>query len=102
MVLDVRDPHEWEISALDGTLRIPKGQIEAAKNDVLAGRKTREQTVLAQIPRDREIIVHCRSGKRSADSIKFLQEAGYANKLVNLAGGILAWADQIDPSMPKY
>ncbi len=102
LVLDVRDPHEWEISALDGTLRIPKPQIEAAKNDVLAGRKRREDTVLAQIPTDREIVVHCRSGKRSADSIKFLREAGYKNKLVNLKGGILAWADEIDPSMPTY
>lgn len=102
LVLDVRDPHEWEISALDGTLRIPKPQIEAAKNDVLAGRKPLDETVLAQIPNDREIIVHCRSGKRSADSIKFLREAGYGNKLVNVVGGILAWADEIDPSMPKY
>jgi len=102
LILDVRDPHEWEISALEGSLRIPKGQIEAAKNDVLAGRKTPDATILARIPTDREIIVQCRSGKRSADSIKFLQEAGYQNKLVNLKGGILAWADEIDPSMPKY
>lgn len=102
VVLDVRDPHEWEISALDGTIRIPKGKIEAAKNDVLAGRKTADMTVLADIPNDVEVIVHCRSGKRSADSIKFLQEVGYTNKLVNLKGGILAWADEIDPSMPKY
>lgn len=101
-ILDVRDPHEWEISALEGSLRIPKGQIEAAKNDVLAGRKPREATVLAQIPTEGEIIVQCRSGVRSAKSIAFLQEAGYKNKLVNLTGGILAWADEIDPSMPKY
>ncbi len=101
-ILDVRDPHEWEISALEGSLRIPKGQIEAAKNDVLAGRKPREATVLAQIPTEGEVIVQCRSGKRSADSIKFLEQAGYTNKLVNLKGGILAWADEIDPSMPKY
>ncbi len=101
-ILDVRDPHEWEISALDGSLRIPKGQIEAAKNDVLAGRKTRDMTVLAQIPTEGEIIVQCRSGVRSAKSITFLQEAGYKNKLTNLKGGILAWADEIDPSMPKY
>ncbi len=101
-ILDVRDPHEWEISAIDGSLRIPKGQIEAAKNDVLAGRKTRDMTVLAQIPTEGEIIVQCRSGVRSAKSITFLQEAGYKNKLVNLKGGILAWADEIDPSMPKY
>jgi len=102
LVLDVRNPHEWEISALEGTLRIPKPQIEAAKNDVLAGRKRREETVLAQIPTDREIVILCRSGKRSADSIKFLQEIGYKNNLINLKGGILAWADEIDPSMPKY
>jgi len=102
VIVDVRDPHEWEIVALDGTLRIPKGQIEQAKNDVKAGRKTREQTVLAQIPMDREVIVHCRSGKRSADSITFLREAGYQNTLVNVVGGILAWADEVDPSLPKY
>jgi adenylyltransferase/sulfurtransferase len=102
LIVDVRDPHEWEIVALDGTLRIPKGQIEQAKNEVKAGRKTREQTVLAQIPLDREVIVHCRSGKRSADSITFLREAGYPNTLVNVVGGILAWADEVDPSLPKY
>jgi sulfur-carrier protein adenylyltransferase/sulfurtransferase len=102
LILDVRNPQEWEISALDGSLRIPKPQIEAAMNDVLAGRKPREATVLAQIPTDREIIVQCRSGARSADSIKFLQQAGYKNELVNLKGGILAWAKEIDPSMATY
>ncbi len=101
-IVDVRDPHEWEISALEGTLRIPKGQIEAAKNDVLAGRKTRDMTVLAQIPTDGEVIVLCRSGVRSAKVINFLKEAGYTNQLENLKGGILAWADEIDRSMPKY
>jgi adenylyltransferase/sulfurtransferase len=102
VVVDVRDPHEWEISALDGTLRIPKGDIQQAKNAVLAGRKLRDETVLAEIPNDREVIVHCRSGKRSADVIGYLREAGYTNKLLNLKGGILAWADQIDPNMPRY
>ena len=71
-------------------------------NDVLAGRKPREATVLAQIPDDREVIVHCRSGIRSADSIRFLQQVGYKNKLVNLEGGILAWAREIDPTMATY
>jgi adenylyltransferase/sulfurtransferase len=93
LILDVRDPHEWEIVALDGTLRIPKGEILAAKNAVLAGRKLREET---------ELIVHCRSGVRSADSIRFLREAGYKNRLLNVRGGILAWADEVDPSLPKY
>jgi sulfur-carrier protein adenylyltransferase/sulfurtransferase len=102
VIVDVRDPHEWQIAALDGTLRIPKGDIQTAKNAVLAGRKLRDETVLAQIPTDREVIVHCRSGKRSADSIEFLREAGYKNKLVNLKGGILAWSAEIDPSIPRY
>lgn len=102
LILDVRNPQEWEISQLEGALFIPKPEIEAAVNDVLAGRKPREATVLAQIPDDREIIVHCRSGVRSADSIHFLQQVGYQNKLVNLRGGILAWADEIDPDMATY
>jgi len=103
VILDVREPHEWEISALDGTLRIPKGTIQAAKNAVLAGRKLREETVLADLPMDAEIIVHCRSGKRSADVIHMLREIGYDGaKLYNVDGGILAWAKEIDPTMPSY
>ncbi len=103
VVLDVREPHEWNIAAIDGTLRIPKGEIEQAKDAVIAGSKQVEETVLAQIPQDKELIVHCRSGKRSADTISFLQEAGYDSKrMYNLVGGILAWADEIDPSLPKY
>ena len=102
LILDVRNPIEWDISALEGTLRIPKPDIEAALNDIAAGRKQREDTILADIPTDREIIVHCRSGVRSADSIGFLRKVGYQNKLVNLKGGILAWADEIDPSMATY
>jgi adenylyltransferase/sulfurtransferase len=103
LVLDVRDPHEWEISTLEDTLRIPKGDIQAAKNAVLAGRKLREETILAEIPLDREIIVYCRSGKRSADVISMLGEIGYdTGKLKNLEGGILAWAREIDPSLPLY
>jgi adenylyltransferase/sulfurtransferase len=103
VVLDVRDPHEWEIAAIEGTLRIPKGDIQAAKNAVLAGRKLPEETVLAQIPKDKTLLVHCRSGKRSADSINFLREAGYdPDKMYNVLGGILAWADEIDPTLPKY
>jgi adenylyltransferase/sulfurtransferase len=103
VVLDVREPHEWDIAAIDDTLRIPKGEIQQAKDAVIAGSKQLEETVLAQIPQDKELIVHCRSGKRSADSICFLQEAGYDSKrMYNLVGGILAWADEIDPSLQKY
>jgi adenylyltransferase/sulfurtransferase len=103
LILDVRDPHEWEIVALDGTLRIPKGDILAAKNALVAQRKLREETVLAQIPQDQEIIVHCRSGKRSADVIAYLREVGYdTDRLFNLEGGILAWANEIDTRLPTY
>ncbi|MCU0497306.1 MAG: molybdopterin-synthase adenylyltransferase MoeB [Anaerolineae bacterium] len=103
LIMDVRDPHEWEIVALDGTLRIPKGDILAAKNAVLGHRRLREETVLAKIPEHREIVVHCRSGKRSADVIEMLTEVGYDRaQMVNLEGGILAWAKEIDPSLPTY
>jgi len=103
LVLDVREPHEWEIAAIDGTLRIPKGDIQAAKNAVLAGRKLPEETILADIPKGREIVVHCRSGKRSADVIEMLTEIGYdSHQLANLEGGILAWARDIDTSLPTY
>ncbi|MEL6308362.1 MAG: molybdopterin-synthase adenylyltransferase MoeB [Chloroflexota bacterium] len=103
VVLDVREPHEWEIAAIDGTVRIPKGDIQAAKNALKASRKLEEETVLAQIPRDKPLYVHCRSGKRSADSILFLQEAGYdIENMYNVAGGILDWANKIDPTLPQY
>ncbi len=103
LVIDVRDPHEWDISAIKGTLRIPKPDIQLAKNGIQAGRKLWEETVLQEIPKDKTLYVHCRSGVRSADSIGFLSEIGYdLDKMYNVEGGILAWADEIDPEMPKY
>lgn len=103
VVLDVREPHEWEISTLDGVLHIPKGDIQAAKNAVLAGRKLYDESLLTQIPKDQEVVVYCRAGQRSADVIAMLTEIGYDNdKLLNLHGGILAWAKDIDPTMPSY
>ncbi len=102
VILDVREPHERQISTLDDTVHIRKGDIQAAKNAMLAGRKLRDETVLAEIPTDREVIVYCRTGARSTDAIRMLREAGYQNKLVNLKGGIIAWAKEIDPTMPIY
>lgn len=103
LVLDVRDPHEWAIVALDGSLRISKGAIQAATNAVQIGRKLREETVLADIPQDRDVIVHCRSGIRSADAIEMLVKVGYdEQRLFNLVGGIIAWAEEIDPLLPIY
>ena len=84
-VLDVREPNEYQLCNIGGHL-IPLGQLPQRMNE---------------LDPDREIVIHCRSGKRSADAAAFLQQQGF-NNVKNLAGGILAWADNIDPSMPKY
>lgn len=84
-ILDVREPYEYQIANLGGKL-IPLNSLPQR---------------LAEIDRDREVIVQCKSGGRSQLAAEFLRQAGYP-KVVNLAGGILAWADQIDPSMQKY
>ena len=84
-VLDVREPHEYQICNLGGHL-IPLGDLPKRVNE---------------LDSSREIVAHCRSGVRSAKAVGFLQQAGF-KKVHNLAGGILAWADRIDPKMPKY
>jgi len=84
-VLDVREPHEYQICNLEGHL-IPLGDLPKRVHE---------------LDSSREIVAHCRSGKRSADAVEFLQKAGF-RKVWNLTGGILAWADRIDPKMPKY
>lgn len=85
-VLDVRNPHEYAICRIPGTVLVPLPDLPAR---------------LAEVPRDREVIVHCKSGMRSAKAIELLKANGYAN-LVNLSGGILAWADKVDPGMARY
>jgi adenylyltransferase/sulfurtransferase len=85
MILDVREPFEYQIANIGGTL-IPQNEVPAR---------------LAEIDRDREIVVQCRSGARSQRIAQFLASQGYP-KVSNLSGGILAWADQIDPSLTKY
>ena len=85
MILDVREPYECQIASIGGTL-IPMNQVPDR---------------LAEIDRDREIVVQCRSGARSQRVAEFLAARGYPN-VKNLAGGILAWADQIDPKIQKY
>ena len=86
-VLDVREPHEVPIASLGAPL-IPVGELEKRVGELAA-------------QKDREIIVHCRSGARSQKAALILKNAGFTN-VSNLAGGILAWADKIDPTMPKY
>ncbi|HXX20013.1 MAG TPA: molybdopterin-synthase adenylyltransferase MoeB [Candidatus Acidoferrum sp.] len=84
-ILDVREPHEYQICSLHGHL-IPLGELP---------RRVHE------LDSSKEIVAHCRSGKRSADAVQFLQKAGF-RKIWNLKGGILAWSDEVDPTIPKY
>jgi adenylyltransferase/sulfurtransferase len=84
-VLDVREPHEYQICNLNGYL-IPLNDLPKRVNE---------------LDSSREIVAHCRSGMRSAKAVEFLRQAGF-KKVTNLTGGILAWADKIDPTMPKY
>ncbi|HXM91035.1 MAG TPA: molybdopterin-synthase adenylyltransferase MoeB [Candidatus Dormibacteraeota bacterium] len=84
-ILDVREPHEFQICNLNGHL-IPLGELP---------RRVHE------LDSSREIVAHCRSGKRSAEAVDFLRKAGF-RKILNLKGGILAWSDDVDPSVPKY
>jgi len=84
-LLDVREPYEYQIAQIGGTL-IPQNDVPQR---------------LAEIPRDREIVVQCRSGARSQRIAEFLKQSGYT-RVVNLAGGILAWSDEVDPSVQKY
>ena len=86
-VLDVREPHEYQIVNLGAPL-IPVGDIERRASE-LADKK------------NSEIVVHCKSGARSQKAALALQKAGFTN-VSNLTGGILAWAEKIDPSLPKY
>src|SRR5579863_9268690 len=84
-VLDVREPHEYQICNINGYL-LPLGDLPKRVNE---------------LDSSREIVAHCRSGVRSAKAVDFLRQAGF-KKVKNLTGGILAWADRIDPRMPKY
>jgi adenylyltransferase/sulfurtransferase len=86
-VLDVREPHEYPIANLGAPL-IPVGELEKRVGELAA-------------QKDSEIVIHCRSGARSQKAALILKNAGFKH-VENLAGGILAWADKIDPSMPKY
>jgi adenylyltransferase/sulfurtransferase len=102
-LVDVRNPEEWEIAQIDHTLEIPKPRLLVAAEQVRLGQTALVDTVLNAIPRDREVIVYCRSGGRSSDVIRALRDLGFdPRKLVNLEGGILGWARQVDHSMPVY
>jgi len=85
-LVDVREPHEWAISVLPDSVKIPLGTLPTRINE---------------LPKDAEIVVYCRTGGRSANAVQFLRQKGY-DKAFNLVGGINHWAEQIDPTMPRY
>jgi adenylyltransferase/sulfurtransferase len=85
-VLDVRNPEEYEISRIQGTTLIPLPELPERLNE---------------LDRTRPMVVHCKSGARSARAVALLKDAGFTD-VKNLAGGILAWADEVDPSLVKY
>ena len=85
-LIDVREPYEYDIANLQGEL-IPLSKIVSSIN---------------QISKDKKVIIHCRSGKRSADAIRELQQIFPFDNLYNLQGGILAWSKEIDSTVPTY
>ncbi|CCW13789.1 adenylyltransferase/sulfurtransferase MoeZ [Rhodococcus aetherivorans] len=87
-LIDVREPVEWDIVHIEGARLIPKDRI-------LSGE------ALAELPQHRPIVLHCKTGIRSAEALAVLKEAGFADA-THLQGGVLAWAQQVDPSLPVY
>jgi molybdopterin/thiamine biosynthesis adenylyltransferase/rhodanese-related sulfurtransferase len=85
-LIDVREPREWAFARIEGARLIPLAQIPAS---------------LPSLDKTREIIVMCRSGVRSADAARFMQREGFT-RVKNLAGGILRWSADVDPSVPRY
>jgi adenylyltransferase/sulfurtransferase len=86
-IVDVREADEFAFCRLPDTTHIPLGQVLSRMDEIDPARET---------------VVHCKGGVRSARAIEALTRAGFPGKLVNLAGGIMAWSDQVDPSVPKY
>ncbi|HUC59668.1 MAG TPA: adenylyltransferase/sulfurtransferase MoeZ [Streptosporangiaceae bacterium] len=87
-LVDVREPNEYEIVSIPGAVLIPKDQI-------LSG------AALESLPQDRQIVLHCKSGARSAECLAALKSAGFSDA-VHVGGGILSWINTVDPSLPSY
>src|SRR5215211_5654468 len=86
-IVDVREPHEFEIARIPGTKLIPLGHVVTRMND---------------IDQETDTIVHCKGGVRSAKAIEALKRAGFQGRLINLKGGITAWSEDVDPRVAKY
>ena len=87
-VVDVREPNEYEIVSIPGATLIPKGEF-------LSG------AALEKLPQDKRLVLHCKSGARSAECLAIVKNAGFSDA-VHVGGGVLAWVNQIDPSLPTY
>ncbi len=88
LLVDVREPAEFEIVRIPGSVLIPKG-------DILSGE------ALSKLPQDKQIVLHCKSGVRSAEALAALKAAGFKDA-VHVQGGVLAWVKTVDPSLPSY
>ncbi len=87
-LIDVREPNEYEIVSIPGSVLIPKDQI-------LSG------AALERLPQDKRIVLHCKSGARSSECLAVVKNAGFSDA-VHVGGGVLAWVSQVDPSLPTY
>ena len=87
-LIDVREPAEYEIVKIPGSVLIPKG-------DIISGE------ALSKLPQDRPIVLHCKSGVRSAEALAAVKQAGFKDA-VHVQGGVIAWVNQVDPSLPSY
>ena len=86
-IIDVREANEVAIATIPNTIHIPLGQI---------------LNRMSEIDSTRETVVHCKMGGRSARAIMGLKQSGFTGNLINLKGGITAWSNDVDPSVPKY
>jgi adenylyltransferase/sulfurtransferase len=87
-LVDVREPNEYEIVSIPGATLIPKGEF-------LSG------AALERLPQDKKVVLHCKSGARSAECLAIVKDAGFSDA-VHVGGGVLAWVSQVDPSQPTY
>jgi len=86
-IIDVREPDEYAVARIPGSIHIPLAQVVNR---------------MSEIDPQRETVVHCKMGGRSARAIQALQQAGFKGTLTNLKGGITAWSNEVDPTVPKY
>jgi rhodanese-related sulfurtransferase len=86
-LIDVRQPEEWAFAKIEGSKLIPLGDIMRR---------------MGEIDENRETVLHCKMGMRSARAVEALQRAGFKGDLKNLKGGITAWSNEVDPKVPKY